>query len=111
MSADARFLAALADELARGRRMAEALAPLLSAAPMADAADAMVRAQGLDLLVQHLDALSAMAGRVAQGDDPQEAAAVAPLGDLARRMGAALTGEAASASCDTPPSGDLMLFD
>ena len=52
MSADARFLAALADELARGRVMAEALAPLLSAPPSADRHDAVVRSQGLDLLVQ-----------------------------------------------------------
>lgn len=109
MSANARFLAALADELARGRQMAEALAPLLSAASLADTPDALVRAQGLDLLVQHLDALSALAGRVAHGDDPQEAAAAAPLGDLARRMGAALAGEAAISS--DQPSGDLILFD
>ena len=63
MSVDARFLAALSEELAHGRAMAEALAPLLSAAPSADRHEAVVRAQGLDMLVQHLDALAAMTAR------------------------------------------------
>ncbi len=111
MSADARFLAALADELARGRAMAEALAPLLSAATSADMPDAVVRAQGLDLLVQHLDALAAMTARVAEGDPPREAVIAAPLGGLVERMGAALSGEAAPSSFHPPPSGDLILFD
>ena len=48
MSTDPRFLAALADELARARVMAESLAPLLSAAPSASRREAVVRAQGLD---------------------------------------------------------------
>ena len=111
MSADPRFLAALADELARGRAMAESLAPLLSAAPSSDNHDAVVRAQGLDLLVQHLDALSVMTARVAQGDAPRDAVVAAPLGGLVERMGAALDGRIASATPHPPPSGDLILFD
>ena len=111
MSADARFLAALADELARGRVMAEALAPLLSAAPSADRHDAMVRAQGLDMLVQHLDALAAVTARVAEGDAPRDAVVAAPLGGLVERMRAALDGRIASSTPHPPPSGDLILFD
>lgn len=111
MSIDARFLAALSDELAHGRAMAEALAPLLSAGPSAGQHDAMVRAQGLDMLVQHLDALAAMTARVAEGDCPRNAVVAAPLGGLVERMRASLNGEAAPAISHPPPSGDLMLFD
>ena len=111
MSADLRFLTALADELARGRVMAESLAPLLSAAPSADRHDAMGRAQGLDMLVQHLDALAAVTARVAEGDKPQDALVAAPLGGLVERMRAALDGRIASSTPHPPPSGDLMLFD
>ncbi|MFT4953969.1 MAG: hypothetical protein ACI8U3_000331 [Brevundimonas sp.] len=111
MSADTRFLAALAEELARGRVMAETLAPLLSTARSGDSGDSMIRAQGLDLLVQHLDALAAMTARVAQGDAPGDAVVAAPLGGLVERMCAALDGRIASATPHPPPSGDLMLFD
>ena len=111
MSVDARFLDALAEELARGRAMAESLAPLLSTTPSADTPDAVVRVQGLDLLVQHLDALSVMTARVAEGDPPREAVIAAPLGGLVERMSAVLSGEAAPSSFHPPPSGDLMLFD
>ena len=111
MSADARFLAALSDELAHGRAMAEALAPLLSAATTAGQHDAVVRAQGLDLLVQHLDALAAMAARVAAGDSARDAVIAAPLGGLVERMRAALDGQDVSSPSYPPPSGDLMLFD
>lgn len=111
MSADDRFLAALAEELARGRAMAESLAPLLSRKPASDDGDAIVRAQGLDLLVQHLDALTAIAARVAEGERPRNAVMAAPLGGLVERMRAALDGEAAPSTPHPPPSGDLMLFD
>ncbi|MFN3535879.1 MAG: hypothetical protein ACK4Y4_00345 [Brevundimonas sp.] len=111
MSIDARFLAALSDELTHGRVMAESLAPLLSAAPSANAPDTIVRAQALDMLVQHLDALAAMTARVAQGDLPQDAVIAAPLGGLVERMRSALDGKAAHSSPHPPPSGDLMLFD
>ena len=111
MSVDARFLAALSEELAHGRAMAEALAPLLSAAPSADRHEAVVRAQGLDMLVQHLDALAAMTARVAEGDSPRAAVVAAPLGGLVERMRAALEGEAVSSPSHPPPAGDLMLFD
>jgi hypothetical protein len=111
MSADARFLAALADELARGRVMAEALAPLLPGASSADRHDAVVRAQGLDLLVQHLDALAAMAARVADGDAPRDAVVAAPLGGLVERMRAAIDGQSVSTTAQPASSGDLLLFD
>ncbi|MEH6665557.1 MAG: hypothetical protein V7678_11945 [Brevundimonas sp.] len=111
MSVDARFLAALSDELAHSRVLAESLAPLLSTAPSADRHDSLVRAQGLDMLVQHLDALAAMTARVAQGDRPEDAVVAAPLGGLVARMQAALDGDPAPAIAHPPPSGDLMLFD
>ncbi|MFN4297591.1 MAG: hypothetical protein ACK4FB_12195 [Brevundimonas sp.] len=111
MTVDARFLAALAEEIAHGRVMAESLAPLLSAAPSAGAPDTIVRAQALDMLVQHLDALAAMAARVGQGDDPQDAVVAAPLGGLVERMCVALAGERTVTTSHPPPSGDLMLFD
>ena len=111
MKADALFLAALADELARGRVMAESLAPLLSAPPSADRHDAVIGSQGLDLLVQHLDALAAMTARVAEGDAPRDAVVAAPLGGLVERMRAALDGRIASSTPHPPPWGDLILFD
>lgn len=111
MSIDARFMAALSDELTRGRELAETLAPLLSDGAELAEKDNLIRAQNLDLLVQHLDALAAMTARVAQGDRPVDAVAAAPLGRLVERMRAAMDGRIASATPHPPPSGDLMLFD
>lgn len=111
MSIDARFLAALADELTRGRELAESLAPLLSHGAEPAARDNLVRAQNLDLLVQHLDALAAMAARVADGDRARDAVVAAPLGGLATRISAAIDGLPAPTIPHPPPSGDLMLFD
>lgn len=110
-------LEALAVEAVRAGEMCERLGDLVQRLVRTCEGEelriAMQEAQAVDALTQHLAALAAFAGRLADKAegvvDPAEALRAVPLSDLAARLTAACSGEAGAAPAGHR-AGDLDLF-
>lgn len=106
----ARLIAAVADELLQvrqGLQAAEGLVgDLARLVPAEDRSRVLIRAQGLDALIQTVEALSGVLSELSAGVQPSDAVEGVRLADLAGRLRPA----GGDASSPVAVSGEILLF-